>query len=168
MEIWLYSAPFCNWAYLSATVLRSSSLIERLISALCLSMGTFKRCERSWSVFRRSFVNFPCALNTLTTLEYASSSEKQDFDYNFWNDYKLCFLPNSIKSVNWTNRHNSICSFMPIRNFKISIKTRNGNNFAYRIYVPKRLSIAWHCSSVRSKYLGHIFNYVLILLLNNQ
>ena len=45
--------------HLAATVLRSSSLIARRTSALCLSIGTLSKLERSCSVFRRSFVRSP-------------------------------------------------------------------------------------------------------------
>ena len=63
--------------YLAATVLRSSSLTARLISALWRSIEMFKTLLKSLITFRRSFVNSPCARKALTNEEYASNSEKE-------------------------------------------------------------------------------------------
>ena len=81
--------------------MRSSSFIARLTSALCRSIGTFKRLERSCNVFLRSFVSFPWALKTLTTLEYASNSvwfyKEKEFYYICLLSIQMAFKSHGIK-----------------------------------------------------------------------
>ena len=57
------------YTYLAAIVLSNSSLIARLTSALCLSIGMFKTLLRSFMTFRLSFVNSPWARSALKTDE---------------------------------------------------------------------------------------------------
>ena len=59
-------------------VFSSSSFTARRISALCRSIEMFKMLLKSFIIFRRSFVNSPCARRALTTEEYASNSENNN------------------------------------------------------------------------------------------